>query len=477
MNHGRIVAPLAYGIIVLLSISGYGSVRAQPDRICFTDTGFCIAGRIRSFWEQNGGLPVFGFPIGPQQEELIEGQPFQVQWFQRNRLELHPEKAQPYDVLLGLLGADRLVQQKRESFPKNEALSGCRYFTLTGHNVCGDILASWSANGLEFDGFEGKSEAENLALFGYPLSDPQSEIIDGKSYTIQWFERARFEMHAENAPPYNVLLGLLGKEVLSGKGSQPATPTPTRTTTPTLTPTATPTLTPTSGDASGIASQLDFGNPGPPICGITLKLLNEPPAKLLIDPSAKPHALPIDKQFEVAEPFWICLDGFDNTKRITVQVLRPDDTALPVTKEGPGWKVIVPPGEQLGKYQIIAKQDQKQLKSAFVIIRAKTPKLIVYPQSGVRGITFKIGLAGYQNDPDKTVPLHLYRFTHSSSGVISAERVLPDPPAGRIDENGEAVVKLVMNRNALVAKYIVVAEPIRHLYNPILDPGIFTLNR
>ncbi len=27
------------------------------------------------------------------------------------------------------------------------------------------------------------------------------------------FERNRFELHPENAPPYDVLLGLLGKEV------------------------------------------------------------------------------------------------------------------------------------------------------------------------------------------------------------------------------------------------------------------------
>src|SRR5688500_9470643 len=58
------------------------SVGAQSAERCFPETGYCIAGRIRSFWEQNGGLPVFGFPIGPQQEQFIEGKPFQVQWFE-----------------------------------------------------------------------------------------------------------------------------------------------------------------------------------------------------------------------------------------------------------------------------------------------------------------------------------------------------------------------------------------------------------
>jgi hypothetical protein len=33
---------------------------------------------------------------------------------------------------------------------------------------------------------------------------------DGRMYLTQWFERARFEYHPENAAPYDVLLGRLG---------------------------------------------------------------------------------------------------------------------------------------------------------------------------------------------------------------------------------------------------------------------------
>ena len=184
-----------------------------------------MSGRIREFWEQNGGLAVFGFPTGPQQQVTIEGKQLVAQQFERNRLELHPENARPYDVLLGRLGADRLAQQGRDpfTFAKSQPQAGCRYFAETQHNVCADILNAWRASGLEFDGKAGKSEAENLALFGLPLSDPTTETLsDGKQYTVQWFERARFELHPENQPPYNVLLGLLGNEVRDG--AQPATP-------------------------------------------------------------------------------------------------------------------------------------------------------------------------------------------------------------------------------------------------------------
>jgi len=201
---------------------------AQTDQYCFPETGQCISGRIRQFWEQNGGLPVFGYPTGPQQEIQIEGKPFQAQLFERNRLELHPENQPPYDVLLGRLGADRLAQQGRDpfTFPKSEQQEGCRFFPETGHNACGDILAAWHANGLEIDGVAGKNEGENLALFGLPLSDLMTETLsDGKEYQVQWFERARFELHPENQPPYNVLLGLLGNE-LRDNAAPPAAPTP-----------------------------------------------------------------------------------------------------------------------------------------------------------------------------------------------------------------------------------------------------------
>ncbi len=195
------------------------TVPSLPDDACqnFPETGYMVCGRLLEYWRANGGLPVFGYPITPQQTELIEGQPFQVQHFERNRLELHPENNRPYDVLLGRLGADRLNQQLRDwqDFPVvQEAASGCRYFVQTQHSLCDPFLSYWRSHGLELDGVAGYSVEENMALFGLPLSEPQmEELSDGQEYTVQWFERARFEYHPENAPPYDVLLGLLGNEV------------------------------------------------------------------------------------------------------------------------------------------------------------------------------------------------------------------------------------------------------------------------
>lgn len=192
-------------------------VQPGPNARCFPETGFCIDGRIREYWEQNGGLAVFGYPKTPLQTEVIEGKSLQVQWFERNRMELHPENARPYDVLLGRLGADVLELQNRDwqSFRTSLAQSGCRYFPETQHNVCGEFLEAWRSTGLELDGRPGKTESESLALWGLPLSDAQVETLsDGKQYTVQWFERGRFELHPENQPPYRVLMGLLGNEIL-----------------------------------------------------------------------------------------------------------------------------------------------------------------------------------------------------------------------------------------------------------------------
>jgi len=206
---------MTLGFMLLIAVA-HPPHTAQAAERCFAETGFCIDGRIREFWEQNGGLPVFGFPIAPQETATVDGVAITVQRFERNRLELHPENPAPYDVLLGRLGADRLTQQRRDwfTFPKSTDSGGCLSFAETGHAVCGSILNAWQSNGLQIDGNRAVSYAESLALFGLPLSGLVTETLaDGQQYQVQWFERARFELHPENAAPYDVLLGLLGNEL------------------------------------------------------------------------------------------------------------------------------------------------------------------------------------------------------------------------------------------------------------------------
>ncbi len=246
---------IAFGAL-LTSFSGISQAQTNPSELCFIETGQCISGRFRTFWEQNGGLPLFGFPIQAQKEEQVEGKAFQVQWFERNRFELHPENLAPNDVLLGRLSDDILLQSKRDwrTFPKSSAKEGCRFAANTGHNICGAILARWRALGIESDGQPGFSEAENIALFGEPISDEQVEVLsDGKTYTVQWFERVRFELHPEKTPPFDILLGRLGTELrpLDPK----ATATQVKAATPSVAPTmpkATPLPSPSAGAAATV---------------------------------------------------------------------------------------------------------------------------------------------------------------------------------------------------------------------------------
>jgi hypothetical protein len=87
----------------------------------------------------------------------------------------------------------------------------CRTFPETGKKVCGDFLTYWNTHG-------------GLAQQGFPISGELFERsdVDGKVYTMQYFERAAFEIHPENKPPYNVLLSLLGAKQLKQKWPQGA---------------------------------------------------------------------------------------------------------------------------------------------------------------------------------------------------------------------------------------------------------------
>ncbi len=188
-----------------------------PDRF-FPETGFTVPDVFVRYWEANGGLAVFGYPISPARMEKNEadGQEYLVQYFERNRFEYHPEFADtPNDVLLGLLGAEL---NNWRTFPTVELMKDTAdtvYFPETQHSLSEPFLSYWRDNG-------------GLAIFGYPISEPFQEqsTTDGQSYLVQYFQRNRFEYHPENVPPYNVLLGLLGQDALGIEDTLTAWGTP-----------------------------------------------------------------------------------------------------------------------------------------------------------------------------------------------------------------------------------------------------------
>jgi hypothetical protein len=185
----------ALALLFSLFPAGARPAAAQSSR-CFTETNQCIAGPIRDYWERNGGLPIFGFPITEQRQETVEGRTLQVQWFERDRIEIQLDGS----VTTGRLGVDRLAQigTPWQQGGKTAADAGCAIFQETGHQVCGQFRSFWERNG-------------GLARLGLPVTGEFQTTIEGKNLTVQYFERRRFELHEGN----QVLLGLLGREVLT----------------------------------------------------------------------------------------------------------------------------------------------------------------------------------------------------------------------------------------------------------------------
>ncbi len=80
------------------------------------------------------------------------------------------------------------------------------YFAETQHSLKGMFKTYWERHG-------------GLPIFGYPISEEFSERgDDGRDYLVQYFERHRFELHPEQAEPYNVQLSRLGAVTLEAQG-------------------------------------------------------------------------------------------------------------------------------------------------------------------------------------------------------------------------------------------------------------------
>lgn len=175
----------------------------------YNETGLTLASEFLDFYDANGGVPLFGYPVTPARME----NGYLVQWTERQRLEYHPENTgTQFEVLLGLLGreltaglagprfqrqAQTALSYQAESAGPDVTLSE-QFFAQTGQLVTEPFLTYWRENGA-------------LQVFGFPIS---RLFTDEAGVQQQWFERARFEYHPQLAPEHQVLLGHLGLEAL-----------------------------------------------------------------------------------------------------------------------------------------------------------------------------------------------------------------------------------------------------------------------
>ena len=227
INRRRSLSNVVLACLLLVGVVALPShgANAQGASRTFPETGQTVKGRFLEYWNANGGLPQQGYPISAEIQEKsdTDGKTYTVQYFERAVFESHPENSPPFDVLLSLLGNFYYAQKHQGGAPgqKPNTSTGSRLFTETGKRLGGRFLEYWRANG-------------GLTQQGLPISDEFQErnALDGKTYTVQYFERAVFESHTENQPPFDVLLSQLGtfrhRAKYSAGGAPPSTPVPTQ---------------------------------------------------------------------------------------------------------------------------------------------------------------------------------------------------------------------------------------------------------
>ncbi len=138
-----------------------------PRRRYFEETGFWVTGNFLDYFEANGELEIFGYPISsPYNENGLL-----VQYFQKSRMEWHALNPEPYRLQLGLLG-DELGFRKDPVAPP--VLVGKVYFSETGHIVTYMFLRYFDAHG-------------GADFFGYPIS----EMLLENQKVVQYFQRLK----------------------------------------------------------------------------------------------------------------------------------------------------------------------------------------------------------------------------------------------------------------------------------------------
>jgi hypothetical protein len=168
--------------------------------IYFEQTGQAIAPEFGAYWMEKGGIERFGYPVS--RPVYVHG--ILSQFFQRAVFEHHPEYAGTQnEVLLRLVGSESTSGRYFDKADPAVLAVDRTFFPETGYSLGGAFKRFWEGTG-------------GLAVYGYPISEEIQEVspTDGQTYTVQYFERNRFEFHPEaSGTPFEVQVGLLGAEL------------------------------------------------------------------------------------------------------------------------------------------------------------------------------------------------------------------------------------------------------------------------
>ena len=182
--------PWLAAILLLLALVAYAVMSpARTADYADNGNGLPVATEFQSFYQENGGLRVFGFPLA---EAFVDAESERlVQYFQRLRLEYDPAQDQ---ILVSPLGRWALPQQAGQALayqPGSPAPSPAKPSDLKVQDA---FLTFYQSYGGE-------------SLFGQPISD---QLDDGGTRS-QYFENARLDWVPEAPLGYRVQPGRLGE--------------------------------------------------------------------------------------------------------------------------------------------------------------------------------------------------------------------------------------------------------------------------
>lgn len=183
-------------LAMLLTPSWGNHAAAQSASRYFPVTSYSVSGSFLTFWQNNGGLPQLGLPISHPYRERndADGNIYCVQYFERARLEYHPEQQNPkYRIMLGLVG----VEDVHIRYPHGISAPTNGDFSIPEND--NDILLY----------------SVTHQILGLPLTGTFDETeSDGNQYRVLYTEHDRLERHG------GIMLGLVGKEVYAHKAGQ-----------------------------------------------------------------------------------------------------------------------------------------------------------------------------------------------------------------------------------------------------------------
>jgi hypothetical protein len=183
---------------VILPMGSMPTASAQPGpgQNCryFEEAKHYVCKEFLDYFETRGQLEIFGYPLSePFNDEAHGG--VRVQYFQRARMEYHPDNPSPYQVQLGLLIDElglRFPPAPPDQIPAPDDPAH-HYFPETQHVVSYAFLDAFREKG-------------GLDIFGYP----RSEFMYEDGVVVQYFQRARMEWY-RNQPGQPIRLSNVGE--------------------------------------------------------------------------------------------------------------------------------------------------------------------------------------------------------------------------------------------------------------------------